>query len=195
MAWCRTALSQCLMYWRYHSPDSKVYGANMGPIWGRQDPGGPHVVPMNFAIWEAFPLKHKLLLNQGQTMAWSKTVIFPLLMYWTCSSLAHSHQTSLCNVQKLSYTITFLTARPTQLLETSLQYLHCYASDISVLHKPLAESLWRIEPFLRNNLSDTKADKITQSKATISSPLLKHCRYHSLALSHRTRPYVVQNIS
>ena len=35
------------------SPDSKVHGANMGPIWGRQDPGGPHVGPMNFAIWEA----------------------------------------------------------------------------------------------------------------------------------------------
>ena len=32
-------------------PDSKVYGANMGPIWGRQDLGGPHVGPMNFAIW------------------------------------------------------------------------------------------------------------------------------------------------
>ena len=31
-------------------PDSKVHGANMGPIWGRQDPGGPHVGPMNFAI-------------------------------------------------------------------------------------------------------------------------------------------------
>ena len=24
------------------SPDSKVHGANMGPIWGRHDPGGPH---------------------------------------------------------------------------------------------------------------------------------------------------------
>ena len=24
----------------------------MGPIWGRQDPGGPHVGPMNFAFWE-----------------------------------------------------------------------------------------------------------------------------------------------
>ena len=24
----------------------------MGPIWGRQDPGGPLVGPMNFAIWE-----------------------------------------------------------------------------------------------------------------------------------------------
>ena len=34
------------------SPDSKVHGANMGPIWGRQDPGGHHVGPMNFAIWE-----------------------------------------------------------------------------------------------------------------------------------------------
>ena len=30
-------------------PDSKVHGANMGPIWGRQDPGGPHVGPLNFA--------------------------------------------------------------------------------------------------------------------------------------------------
>ena len=31
-------------------PDNKVHGANMGPIWGRQDPGGPHVGPMNLAI-------------------------------------------------------------------------------------------------------------------------------------------------
>ena len=35
------------------SLDSKVHGANMGPIWGWQDPGGPHVGPMNFAIWES----------------------------------------------------------------------------------------------------------------------------------------------
>ena len=35
------------------NPDSKVHGANMGPIWGRQDPGGPSVGPMNFAIWDA----------------------------------------------------------------------------------------------------------------------------------------------
>ena len=31
-------------------PDSNVYGANMEPTWGQQDPGGPHVGPMNFAI-------------------------------------------------------------------------------------------------------------------------------------------------
>ena len=34
-------------------PDSKVHRANMGPIWGRQEPGGPHVGPMTFAIWVA----------------------------------------------------------------------------------------------------------------------------------------------
>ena len=39
---------QCQTY-----PDNKVHGDNMGPIWGRQDPGGPHVGPMNFAIWVA----------------------------------------------------------------------------------------------------------------------------------------------
>ena len=33
--------------------DNKVHGANIGPIWGRQDPGGAHVGPMNFAIWVA----------------------------------------------------------------------------------------------------------------------------------------------
>ena len=34
------------------NPDSKVHEANIGPIWGRQDPGGPHIGPMNFAIWD-----------------------------------------------------------------------------------------------------------------------------------------------
>ena len=36
---------------RHIYPDSKVHGANVGPIWGRQDPDGPHVCAMNFAIW------------------------------------------------------------------------------------------------------------------------------------------------
>ena len=33
-------------------PYSKVHVANMGPIWGQQGPGGPHVGPVNRAIWE-----------------------------------------------------------------------------------------------------------------------------------------------
>ena len=39
---------------KYH-PDSKVDGANMGPTWGREDPGGPHDGHMNFAIWDMQP--------------------------------------------------------------------------------------------------------------------------------------------
>ena len=40
------------VYCWHYIPDSKVHGTNMGPIWGRQDPGGPHVSPINFAIYE-----------------------------------------------------------------------------------------------------------------------------------------------
>ena len=34
-----------------NNTDSKILGANMGSTWGRQDPGGPHVGPMNLTIW------------------------------------------------------------------------------------------------------------------------------------------------
>ena len=35
--------------WAY--PESKAYGANMGPTWVLSAPGGSHVGPMNLAIW------------------------------------------------------------------------------------------------------------------------------------------------
>ena len=37
---------------RYRIPEGKVHVANMVPIRGRHDPGGPHVGPMNFAVWD-----------------------------------------------------------------------------------------------------------------------------------------------
>ena len=48
-------------------PDSKVHGANMGPTWDRQDPGGSHVGPMNFAI------------RVGTTCGW-----YNFMCYWKC---------------------------------------------------------------------------------------------------------------
>ena len=45
------------------TPDNKVHGANMGPIWERQDPGGPHVGPMNFAIWDPIMQGGIFLIN------------------------------------------------------------------------------------------------------------------------------------
>ena len=41
--------------WRWmltmFTPDGKVHDAYVGPIWGRQDPDGPHVGDVNLAIW------------------------------------------------------------------------------------------------------------------------------------------------
>ena len=42
------------------TPDSKVDGANMEPIWGRQEPSGPHVGPINFAIWDTYDFSDRL---------------------------------------------------------------------------------------------------------------------------------------
>ena len=38
------------MWLKASDPDSKVYGANMGPTWVLSAPDGPHVGPMNLAI-------------------------------------------------------------------------------------------------------------------------------------------------
>ena len=35
-----------------NTPDSKVHGANMGPTWVLSAPDGPHIVPMNLALWD-----------------------------------------------------------------------------------------------------------------------------------------------
>ena len=52
--WCIAKMQPFL----HTNPDSKIHGANMGPIWDRQVPGGPHVGPMNFAIWECITTRH-----------------------------------------------------------------------------------------------------------------------------------------
>ena len=44
LMWC------CGNCWGPKPPDSKVHGANMGPIWVLLAPDGPHVGPMNLAI-------------------------------------------------------------------------------------------------------------------------------------------------
>ena len=55
-----------------NSPDSKVHGANMGPNWGRYDPGGPHVGPMNFVIWDVSSCMLSNLLTLPGKMACHK---------------------------------------------------------------------------------------------------------------------------
>ena len=40
-------------------PNNNAHGANMGLIWGRQDPDGPRVGPMNLAIWVIMNFKNR----------------------------------------------------------------------------------------------------------------------------------------
>ena len=67
--------------WWSINPDSKVHGANMGPIWGRQDPDGPHVGPMNFAIWELIEAEKMAAISKttvSNAFSWMKMHAFRL---------------------------------------------------------------------------------------------------------------------
>ena len=66
------------------NPDSKVRGANMGPIWGRQDLGGPHVGPMNFAIWD-------IALKQRQCKIFSQ-YMENMSLKWICMGVKRSNR-------------------------------------------------------------------------------------------------------
>ena len=65
-------------------PDSKVHGANIGPTWGQQDPGGPHVGPMNLAI--SVDIQNKSCQQLPGNGQWRKNT----------SDHAGSHQQSGC---------------------------------------------------------------------------------------------------
>ena len=60
------------------NPDSKVHGANMGPIWSRQDPGGPHVGPMNFAIWDGLAFFSCFVQYHNIVITWHDIQYIPL---------------------------------------------------------------------------------------------------------------------
>ena len=84
-------------------PDSKVHGANMGPIWGQQDLGGPHVSHMNLVILGLLFNTHgqvscvKLVLRQA-CLEWSVmevTKISSIITFAICQNIwyvvDHSH--------------------------------------------------------------------------------------------------------
>ena len=52
-------LSGCPAMYVCGTADIKVHEAYMGHIWGRQDPGGPHVGPMNLVIRDTKELSSK----------------------------------------------------------------------------------------------------------------------------------------
>ena len=72
-------------------PDSKVHGANMGPIWGRQDLGGPHV-PCYLVRHHDIPCVHcvlRVLLWQLQNTKGKQHKISGLCTKAVSKCLAH----------------------------------------------------------------------------------------------------------
>ena len=70
------------------SPDSKVHGANTGPIWGRQDPDGPHVGPMDLASWVIFSRPH--CVSELIQIPYQIVVAIAGLKYSTIGSMANT---------------------------------------------------------------------------------------------------------
>ena len=54
--------------------------ANTGPIWGRKDPSGPHIGPMNLVIWNMFDKKYSKFERNAYTVAflfkWAGMVMY-----------------------------------------------------------------------------------------------------------------------
>ena len=70
------------------NPESKVHGANRGAIWGRQDPGGPHVGPMNFAICEHIEAAWPIYMRQ-----WTRPSLVQIM---ACRLSATNHYLNHC---------------------------------------------------------------------------------------------------
>ena len=76
-------------------PDGKVHGANVRPIWGRQDPGGPHVGPMSLTIWAEELIQSDcvtIMLHYTYMLSTdaSQFVIIYIHEHWHCISLHRS---------------------------------------------------------------------------------------------------------
>ena len=83
-------------------PDSKVHGAKMGPIWGRQAPVGPHVGPMNSALWGMI----KILLKSVPTTRSASQQ----LSLWQISFRQKSNKKSLSQPRLNQFTMKLVSA-------------------------------------------------------------------------------------
>ena len=115
----------CIHYTIRHAigiPVSKVHGANMGSMWGLQNPGGPHGGPANFAIWDAFRIigfaGNKLpvirsfvfffanLFVWSNSNAWTKVdwpVICDVITLMWCNELwLHNIAWASCQIRKIA---------------------------------------------------------------------------------------------
>ena len=65
-------------------PDSNVRGANMGPTWVLSASDGPHVGPMNLAIWDGVKIYQRW--RQWKTTVFIHHSVLSLWFWWEAAS-------------------------------------------------------------------------------------------------------------
>ena len=72
---------------QYDYRDNKVHGANMGPIWGWQDPGGPHVGHVNLALWVLCSGQNFRNIHWPSKKLWINDSLWDFNVRWILSEL------------------------------------------------------------------------------------------------------------
>ena len=103
-------------------PDSKVHGANMGPIWGRQDPGGPHV-PCYLGRCCFVVAWHWLMLSLQHYFTGFPTTILLSQFHAVKQSLTHWPLGNLNKVLKISFVANVINWWLRYLLQNCLQVI------------------------------------------------------------------------
>ena len=70
----------------------------MGPIWGREDPGGPHVGPKNLAIWEPVIYRNIVNAHQFPLITCYNTTLFGHISGSRSHELSPVHKTAYCSL-------------------------------------------------------------------------------------------------
>ena len=135
--WIERPLADILLIIWLKIPDSKIHGPNMGPIWGRQDPCGPHVGPMNLVIWEV-----SLAINVFYTLIdISKAFIWPAIILYimlsTSSTIFLHRLNAFLMHQKLDFKYITLTSRPVDVIDKG-PVMH----KVSSMTSPFTTSKW-----------------------------------------------------
>ena len=120
-------------------PDSKIHGANMGLIWGRQGPDGPHVGPINLAIRDdlSFPgsdeSKQQISHNKCKFIFHNESWVFGTI--WFHVSIVYYYWFWGC-VETMYYANTdqYLTDQWEQIFNRILQTYQCLAESIWTDH-------------------------------------------------------------
>ena len=87
------------------APGSKVHVPNMGPIWGREDPGGPHVGPIHLAIWGILVVWNDMIMSSGNVAINMQTLYCYKTFNVRVSLLGNSYAYNLHNTYHMTYTL------------------------------------------------------------------------------------------